>query len=155
VLDKAEKRTKWSGEELDNPYLVAIDDESRFFDSIRYNVVLFGNATANEPRVLEIEADQETQEAAKKGWREYLKRMHIIEAPIAQIPRDERGLFFTNTVTKNISGVLVMNLTNQQKFNFFANPLADDKINDPAILEDFEDCLIGWEDLRSHRRDAL
>jgi hypothetical protein len=143
VLYKAEKRTKWSGEELEKPYIVAIDDESWFFDSIRYNVVLFGNATTNYPRVLETNVDREIQEAANKGWREYLKRMHIIEAPIGQIPDDKRGLFFTDTITKNISAVLV---TSQQKFYIFANPLTDDRINDPAILEDFEDCISGWGD---------
>jgi len=142
VHQKAKKRNKWLKDELDKPYIIAIDDESMFFHLDRYNTELFGNATTWQSRVPETGTNHEIEEAVKNGWKEYLEKMRILQIDRTVIPENERGLFFTDPSTKNVSAVLLMH---QQKFHILANPLADSRINDPAILQDFTDCFSGWE----------
>ena len=142
VRQKARKRNSWLKEELDKPYIIAIDDEAMFFYLDRYNVELFGNATTGQSRAPETRTNHEIEEAVKKGWKEYLEKMYILRVDRTVIPENERGLFFTDPSTKNVSSVLLMH---QQKFYILANPLADNRTNDPTILQDFADCISGWE----------
>jgi hypothetical protein len=142
VRQKASKRNYWLKEELDKPYIIAIDDEAMFFHPDRYNVELFGNATTYQSRVPETGTNHEIGEAVKNGWKEYLEKMRILQVDRTVIPENERGLFFTDPSTKNVSAVLLMH---QQKFYILANPLAGSRINDPSILQDFADCIGGWE----------
>jgi hypothetical protein len=142
VRQKARKRNDWLKEELDKPYIIAIDDEAMFFYLDRYNVELFGNATTGQSGAPETGTNHEIEEAMKKGWKEYLEKMYILPVDRTVIPENERGLFFTDPSTKNVSAVLLMH---QQKFYILANPLADSRTNDPTILQDFADCISGWE----------
>jgi predicted house-cleaning noncanonical NTP pyrophosphatase (MazG superfamily) len=142
VHQKAEKRKEWLKEELDRPYIIAIDDEAMFFHSDSYNTELFGNATTYQYRVPETGINHEIEEAVKNGWKEYLQKMRILQIDRTVIPENERGLFFTDPATKNVSAVLLMH---QWRFYILANPFADGRINDPAIFRDFADCLSGWE----------
>jgi hypothetical protein len=142
VRQKAKKRDKWLEEELDKPYIIAIDSESMFFHLDRFNAELFGNATTYQYRVPETKTNQEIEEAVKNGWKEYLRKMRILQVDRTVIPENERGLFFTDQAMKNVSAVLLMH---QQTFYILANPLADSRINDPTILQDFADCFSGWE----------
>jgi hypothetical protein len=142
VHQKAEKRNEWLEEELDKPYIIAIDDEAMFFHPDSYNTELFGNATTCQSRVPETETNHEIEEALKNGWKEYLEKMRILQVDRTVIPESERGLFFTDPAIKNVSAVLLMH---QWRFYILANPFADIRINYPTILQDFADCLIGWE----------
>jgi predicted house-cleaning noncanonical NTP pyrophosphatase (MazG superfamily) len=142
VRQKAKKRNKWLEEERDKPYIIALDSESMFFHLDRFNAELFGNATTYQYRVPETKTNHEIEEAVKKGWKEYLRKMRILQVDRTVIPENERGLFFTDPATKNVSAVLLMH---QQTFYILANPLADSRINDPTILQDFADCFCGWE----------
>jgi len=142
VHQKAKKRDKWREEELDKPYIIAIDSESMFFHLDRFNAELFGNATTYQRRVPETKTNNEIEEAVKNGWKEYLEKMRILQVDRTVIPENERGLFFTDPLTKNVSAVLLMH---QQTFYILANPLADTRINHPTILQDFADCFSGWE----------
>lgn len=144
LLLKGKKREEWIGDELDKIYIVAIDDDALFFYIDRYNVVTFGHAGyyCYPLKVPEVELDPEIANAIKNGWEGYLKRMCILQNNRSVILKNERGLFFTEPLTKNISAVLVKHRNN---FYLLANPLADKRINDPAILQEFRDCFIGWE----------
>jgi predicted house-cleaning noncanonical NTP pyrophosphatase (MazG superfamily) len=143
VLQKAKKRNKWLGEELDKPYIVAFDSESMFFYLDRFNAELFGNATIyGGDRIPETRMSQEIEEAVNNGWKEYLEKMRILRVDRTVIPEDKRGLFLTDPTTKNVSAVLLMH---QQTFYILANPFADRRINHPTILQDFADCHSGWE----------
>ncbi len=144
VLQKAGKSRNWIEDELNKPYVVAIDDNSSFFYRDRYNIDLFGNATCYcQPlKVPEIEINSEIETAINNGWKEYLRKMCVLPNNRSVISENERGLFFTDQVVKNVSAVLVKHA---QMFHIFANPLAEKRINNAAILQDFEDCVSGWE----------
>jgi hypothetical protein len=142
VHQKAAKRNEWLKEELDKPYIIAIDSESMFFHLDRFNAELFGKATTYNGGVPEAKTNHEIEEAIVKGWKEYLRKMYVLQVDRTVIPGNERGLFFTDQLTKNVSAVLLMH---QQRFYILANPFADSRINDPTILKDFSDCFSGWE----------
>lgn len=144
ILQKSKKREDWTGNELDRFYIVAIDDNSVFFYIDRYNVELFGNAsyycyplTVPKPKI-----DSEIDTAIKNGWEEYLKRMCVLCNNRSVIPENERGMFFTEPSMKNVTAVLVRN---RDRVYLLANPLAEEKINNPAVLRELKGCLIGWE----------
>jgi len=144
ILLKSKKRETWIGDELYKRYIVAIDDDSVFFYIDRYNVEIFGNATYYKYplKVPDVKLDPKIEDAIKTGWEGYLERMCILQNNRSVIPEDKRGLFFTDPLTKNVSAVLVKH---RNDYFLLANPLADHKVNDPAILRDFKDCYIGWE----------
>jgi len=143
VVQKAIKRNDWRGDELNKFYIVAIDDDCLFFYIDRYNVELFGNATTYlSTRVPEVTVSPEIKHAIELGWEQYLRKMCVIRNERTVIPEDGRGLFFTNSLTRNISAVLVKH---RNTFYLLGNPLAEKRINNPAILTDFHDCLLGWE----------
>jgi hypothetical protein len=143
VLEKAKKRNKWLGEELNKPYIVAIDSEPMLFNIDHFNEELYGHATIYvEGKIPETGTNQEIEEAVNNGWKEYLEKMRILRVNGIVIPKDERGLFFTDPTTKNVSAVLLMR---QQTFHILANPFADSRINNPTILQDFADCFSGWK----------
>jgi len=142
VLQKARKRNNWIGDELDKFYIVAIDDDSLFFYVDRYNIELFGNATTCLGEVPEVKLNYGIQNALKNGWETYLREMCILRNNRTIIPDNERGLFFTEPLTRNISVVLVKHRRN---FYVLANPLAEPRINNPNILQDFKNSFIGWE----------
>lgn len=142
VVQKASKRKDWIGDELDKFYIVAMDDNSIFFYIDRYNIELFGHATLYLGNVPEVETNPEIENSIKIGWEQYLRKMCILRNDRTVIPEDKRGLFFVETLTKNISVVLVKH---RNSFHLLANPLAERRINNPAILRELQDCFIGWE----------
>ena len=144
VLQKAEKRKNWIGDELDKFYIVAIADDSLFFYIDRYNLELFGNANcySNGLKVPKVNLNNDIENAMKNGWEDYLKQMCILQNDRTIIPENERGLFFIEPSTKNITAVLVKHKKN---FHVLANPLAEPRISNPHILQELKDSLIGWE----------
>jgi hypothetical protein len=146
VLKKSENRDKWRGEELDKPYIVAIDTEPMLSSIDCFNTELYGHATVyEEGKTPQTGTNHEIEKAVSKGWKEYLEKMRILPFNGLVIPENERGLFVTDPTTKNISAVLAMR---QQTFYILANPFADNTINSPIILQDFADCRSGWDWLR-------
>ena len=142
VVQKASKRNDWIGDELDKFYIVAIADNSLFFYIDRYNIELFGHATLHLGNVPEVEMNPEIENSIKIGWEQYLRKMCILRNDRTVIPGDKRGLFFVEPLTKNISAVLVKH---RNRFYLLANPLAERRINNPAILGELQDCFVGWE----------
>jgi len=58
------------------------------------------------------------------------------------IPENKRGMLFTEPAIKNVTALLVRHGSD---FHLLANPFADEKINNAAILTELKGCLIGWE----------
>jgi len=133
VTTKAEKRNHWIGDELEKSYIVAICDDSWYFRDYPYEQVLFGprNIYPPEIKIPEVKLNDEIKEAMENGWEPYLRETCILTNNGKVILEKDRGLFFTESVTKNISAVLVKH---REKFHVLANPLAEPKINDPNIL---------------------
>ncbi len=143
VLQKGSKRNDWSGFELDKLYVVAIDDESIFFDTDWYNIIMFGLATEFYPPlpIPEPTIDDTIQHAIDLGWKEYLTKMRILRNNRSVIEDNQRGAFFNEEAMKNVTAVMVRNRTN---FYLMANPFSEDRINSPSILTEMADCIIGW-----------
>jgi hypothetical protein len=144
ILQKSKKREDWTGNELDKFYIVAIDDNSLFFYIDRYNVELFGNATyyCYPLTVPEARIDSEIENAIKKGWEDYLKKMCVLCNNRSLIPENERGMFFTEPSMRNATAVLVRH---RDGFYLLANPLAEGRINNHDVLAELKGCLVGWE----------
>jgi hypothetical protein len=143
ILQKGSKRNEWSGTDLDKLYIVAIDDESIFFDTDWYNIILYGPSTEFYPplSVPEITLDATLQHAIDIGWKEYLTEMHILRKNRSVIENDQRGIFYNQIPMKNVTAVMVRNRTN---FYLMANPFAEDHINSSTILAEMADCTVGW-----------
>lgn len=144
IIQKSKKRDKWIGKELDKFYIIGIDDSSWLFDIDDYNMELFGNATeyCDPLPVPEARIDSKIENAIKKGWEDYLRKICILRKNRSVIPENERGMFFTEDLMKNVTAILVRN---KDSFYLLANPFAEDRINNPEIFKDFENCQIGWE----------
>lgn len=144
LLQKSRKREDWTGNELDKFYIVAIDDNSIFFYIDRYNVELFGNATyyCYPLKVPKVKMGHDIENAIKKGWEEYLRKMCILCNDRSVIPENERGMFFAKPSMRNVTAILVKH---RDSFFLLANPLADERINNPDVLRELKGCSIGWE----------
>lgn len=144
IIQKSKKREDWLGDELTRFYILAIDDNSMFFPADAYNVELFGHATfyVSPLPVPEIKLDTNIHYALKHGWKEYLVKMCVLRNDRSVIPENKRGMLFTEPAMKNVTAILVKH---RRKFLLFANPFADEKINNPNILVELPDCHIGWE----------
>jgi hypothetical protein len=145
IEQKSRKRDDWIGDELCKVNLVAIDDDTTFFYIDRYNMELFGNATyyVDPTRIPKISIDQQINTSIKKGWEKYLQKMCILGDGRSLISEKDRGLFFTEPYTKNVTAVLVRHF---DVFYLLANPLAEEAINNPDIFDDLKKYLIGWEE---------
>ena len=144
ILQKSEKREDWTDPELNKLYIVAIDDNALFFYIDRYNEELFGKATyyCYPLTVPEVKMDHDIKNAIKNGWEEYLKKMCVLCNNRSVIPENERGMFFTEPSMRNVTTILVKHRDN---FYLLANPLAEERINNPDVLRELKGCSVGWE----------
>jgi len=125
VTKKAEKRLDWTGDHLKKPYLVAIDCEQVFlFEEDCYQALLGSRTTYHdEPLVL-------VNQAAGKGWKDYLVNVHFIPADRTMFT--SYGIYLTRSICQNVSGVLVRR---DRHHWFIPNPFAYDEINDPSLAD--------------------
>jgi hypothetical protein len=144
ILQKSRKREDWTVDELSKLYIVAIDDNSMFFYVDRYNMELFGNCAYYSPplAVPDIPISNMIGDAIKQGWKDYLIKMCVLRNDRSVISENERGMLFTEPSLKNVTAILVRH---GKSFHLFANPFADEKINNANILMELQDCLTGWE----------
>ena len=144
ILQKSEKRDVWTGKELDKFYIVAIDDDSLMFYIDKYNGQLFGNATyyCYPLKVPDVKINSRIENAIKNGWEDYLKKMCVLRNDRSIIPENERGMFFVEPSMRNVTAVLVKH---RDSFYLLANPVAEERINNPLILDELKGCLTGWE----------
>ncbi len=145
IKEKSKKREEWVGNELNKFYIVAIDDDTMFFYIDRYNMDLFGKSVGYSPPLIVPDANitPEIGKAMKNGWTDYLKRMCILPNNRCIIPEEERGLFFSEPLMRNVSAVMAHH---NNGFYLLANPFAEERINSPAILQELRNCHLGWEE---------
>lgn len=143
ILKKAEKRKAWTGDELDKRYIIAVDDPTLGLVIDDYNFVFFGNAvTYLSGRLPSVSRNSDINDAVKLGWTKYLERMFVLPSGSTVIPDSDRGICFTDPLTKNLTAIIV---TNNKIFYLLANPFAEQKINSPDVMKVFRDCNTGWE----------
>lgn len=124
VTWKAEKRATWTGQDLKKPYIVAIDTEHIYLkEEILITAILGCRHTDH------MEPLPQVREAADKGWGTLLEQEHLI--PKDRIRFGTMGVFLSNPICKNVSGVIVRNDSN---IWWKPNPFAAVEINDPHLL---------------------
>ncbi len=155
LLNKAEKRTEFTGVHRTYPYILAFDCEQEFIgaddlDRLLYGVdssipIISSTFPPSEKQKLEIWRDnkfktvldskkqeiywKEIDDAKKDGWNEFLLEKGII--PNNYEYRLDEGLFLSESLMKNVSGVLF-----KDKFGkvfFFPNPFCFSEINNPYL----------------------
>jgi hypothetical protein len=144
ILNKSQKREDWKDDELDKSYIVALDDKSWLFGIDTFNGDLFGHATIYlEPfPVPDVTVDSKIDHALKIGWKDYLIKMCILRNDRSIIPDNKRGMFLSEPVLANVTAIIVKN---REMFYLLANPFAEERINNPAIIQELNNCVLGWE----------
>jgi len=126
VINKAEKRTHWKGEHLKKYYVVALDFEHLSFTS-EINDAILKSALFGRYNLCDADIKEMVEEANQKGWRSYLQSLNISSFD----PR-RRGIFFTEEISKNVSGVI--GKFRGREIVFIPNPFAYNEINNPKLL---------------------
>ena len=121
VTSKAIKRESWTGDNLKKRYVIAIDTEQSYLDEEDVAQAVLG-ARVTDP----IWPLPEVADAAKKGWVTYLEKEHLITKDRTYLA--SRGVFLSDPLCKNVSGVIV-----RKSSNVWFYPFSADEINDPTI----------------------
>jgi len=131
VGEKAKKRSKWTGDDLRKRYIIAIDSDQIFMDEDELSEALIGSGHCYQPplKIPKRPIFPMITTATSSGWRAFLEKVHLI--PLAQSIIDPYGCFITDSLTSNVSGVL---LRVGSKVWFVPNPFADAQINDPNLV---------------------
>jgi len=132
VTEKAEKRTVWTGKDLEKFYVVAIDCEQISIERDDVDEALFGHRIPNANLGLDGMARQKILVVGiKDEWKPFLLEKHIISRErIDPIPATS-GVFFTEEVTRNVSGVIVRFASGGSYC--LPNPFAYEAINNPNL----------------------
>ena len=125
--------------------MIAIEDDNIFFYIDRYNIDLFGNATyyMKPLPIPEVKMDEDIRCAIEMGWKDYLIKMAVLRNDRSFISEKDKGLFFTEPLMRNITGVIAKH---RDDFYLLANPFAERRINYSAVLDELKGCRTGWED---------
>jgi len=132
VSEKSKKRLKWTGDNLDKRYVVAIDSDQITMNEVELYAALIGWGNSFQPplRIPQRPIPPAIKNAANSGWRAFLENVHLI--PLGQTIIDPYGCYLTDPVIANTSGVL---LRVGSKLWFVPNPFADPQINDPNLVQ--------------------
>lgn len=133
VITKAKKRDRWSNEHRVKYYLVAIDFEQIFYHTDDLDIALIGNTTTYLPP-LPMPKTPETHElktAIERGWEDFLREKYVLPRDRTSLDFNKRGIFFTEPVVRNVSGVLGKF---RKALYFVPNPFAFAEINDPRLV---------------------
>jgi len=130
VNEKAKKRLKWTGDNLNKRYIVAIDCDQVTVDDFELYPALIGvgNYYQGIPPAQPI--PPAITDAANSGWRAFLESVDLI--PLGHTIINPYGCYLTDPLAANVSGVL---FRVGSKLWFVPNSFADPQINDPKILQ--------------------
>lgn len=133
ICTKASKRNSWKGADLLKPFVVAVYTEQWGIDIDDAKDVLFGErcTIAGSTPMPKITIPPVIQHTAKRGWQAYLRTEYLLPHKRTHLVWDKRGIYFTEPVTKNVSGVIVGD--EYSSFSFIPNPFCDAQINNPNI----------------------
>ena len=142
VCEKARKRENWTNDHRTKIYIVALDFEDITYDKDTLEDSLIGDRVTISEEIPSNVADalirqifRETPEmrlAKERGWGDFMREVYILPRNRTYSDLNRKGIFFifTESVTKNVSGVL-------GKFGgdlrFVPNPFAE--INDPQLAK--------------------
>ena len=151
LLKKAGKREKFVGPARNYPYILTFVSGNIAVDDTDFKHLLYGRAPTifiekfNDPELLrqatiqrdteweEILRDkkryipkwQEIEDAAKNGWTDFLTDIQYIPHDYTYLAKE--GLFLSNPVMKNVSGILLIRKSIEP--HFYPNPFCDQEIS--------------------------
>lgn len=132
ICEKAKKREKWTGDERTKIYIVALDFENMTYGEDCVGDALIGSrVTVALPLPLPNTPETgEVKSARKKGWEDFMRGECILTHNRTFLDPCRKGIFFTEPITKNVSGVIGKF---RDTLHFAPNPFASDEINDPQL----------------------
>jgi len=133
VVEKASKRDKWTDDHRAKIYIVALDFEEMTYDKDYLEIALIGHRVYVKPplRVPIICETIEVQHAKERGWEKFLRETCILPSNRTYLDSNKRGIFFTEPIVKNVSGVIGRF---GETLHFVPNPFSFDEINDPRLV---------------------
>jgi len=125
---------EWTAEHLRRCYFIGIDCEQAHVHQDDVDIALVGMTVTQwgDLPMPKVELGDEVRLAAAKGWKRFLEEKHVIPSSRTYLDPSKKGVFFTDSDTRNVSGVLVR-FKNASVY-FLPNPFAYDQINDPRIV---------------------
>ena len=131
IYGKANKREDWSGSDLSRFYVIAINCGQLLVQEEYAIEALLGQRASYTcfPTRNAIPKDL-VEEVARRSWRTFLERVHII--PKGRTSFISQGVYLTEPVCKNVSGVLVY-MRNRDSACFIPNPFAFEEICDSRL----------------------
>lgn len=134
ICTKASKRNSWKGADLLIPFIIAVYTEQWGIDIDDAKDVLFGErcTIAGSTPMPKIVIQPVIQHAARRGWQAYLQAEYLLPHKRTYLVWNKRGIYFTEPVTENVSGVIVGD--ESSSFSFIPNPFCDAQINNPNII---------------------
>lgn len=132
IKKKASKREGWSEEHRARIYIVALDFAQKDYDKKYLEEALIGQRVTVMPplEVPPVPEMTKVRRARERGWEDYLHRIHIIPNRTYLDP-DNMGVFLTESVVKNVSGVIGRF---GKEVYFVPNPFSHDEVNDPRLV---------------------
>jgi hypothetical protein len=150
LLKKAKKRENFFDSARNYPYIVTFVSRNILVDAIDFHRLLYGFI----PRLSILPIDQETdrrarifreeewnviirdkqnyiprwqdiEAAAKNGWTDFLTKIHYIPNDYTYLGKE--GLFLSEPLMKNVSGILLVRKSMES--HFFPNPFCDPEIS--------------------------
>lgn len=134
VTEKAKKRERWTDDHHSKIYIVALDfEEIIVYDEDDMEIALIGNSITVMPplRIPIIHETEEVHQAKERGWETFLHERYIIPSNRTYLDSNRKGIFFTEPVVKNISGVIGRF---RNRLHFIPNPFAFEEINNPRLM---------------------
>jgi len=151
LLEKAKKREAFEGPERNRPYIVTFVSENISIDDLDFKDLLFGHTMTllvfpfEDPEITRLatikrEKDwaeildnkdkhifkwQEIEAAANRGWHDFLTAIHYIPHDYTYLSKE--GLFLSDPLIKNVSGILLIRKSSESYF--YPNPFCDEEIS--------------------------
>jgi len=154
LLKKACKRSDFKGKDRLIPFILVFlsddcsIDETDFDDLLYGKIMQYGTEESNllgasqsdrEEGWKDILKDKrkiipklcEIESASHFGWKEFLEKRHLIPNNFMYLHKE--GLFLSNPLMKNVSGVML--ITKSNSAFFYPNPFCYSEINNTEILK--------------------
>lgn len=151
LLEKAKKRESFEGSEKNCPYILTFVSENISIDDIDFKDLLYGRTLkistlqSEDPEMVRqstiwrdndwgdilrhknkhIPKWQEIETAANCGWNDFLTRICYIPNDYTYLTKE--GLFLSEPIMKNVSGILLIRKSTEPYF--YLNPFCDQEIS--------------------------
>jgi hypothetical protein len=159
LVEKAKKRIKFEGSARNYPYILTFVSENISVDDIDFKDLLYGCTTeisifpSEDPKTIHratiwrdkewgkilqdknkhIPKWQDIEAAANSGWNDFLTEIHYIPNDYTYLAKE--GLFLTDPLMKNVSGIMLIRKSIES--HFYPNPFCDHEISIVSYQEFF------------------